>query len=170
MIQRRMISISVALSGSRGGGGMKRATVIIRSKNSAWVIGQALTSLFSQRFTDFDVLVVDEVGRLTRRGVDVLAASEPAMLEALDRLRFDRFFRPDELDPLCDPQEPLLELLFERRERDWSSRSIIESRTPGRTPFPPTLSSNSASTALTEAGVTPAKSRVAGRRRSDGES
>jgi type IV pilus assembly protein PilB len=33
-----------------------------------------------------DVLTVDEVGRLTGRAVEVMAASEPAMLEALDRV------------------------------------------------------------------------------------
>ncbi len=34
----------------------------------------------------FDVLAVDEVGRLTRRSVDVVAAPEPALLRALDRV------------------------------------------------------------------------------------
>jgi type II secretory ATPase GspE/PulE/Tfp pilus assembly ATPase PilB-like protein len=33
-----------------------------------------------------DVLTVDEVGRLTGRSVEILAASEPAILEALDRV------------------------------------------------------------------------------------
>jgi rhamnosyltransferase len=36
-----------------------RVTVIMRSKNAAWVIGQALTGLFSQRRKDFELLVVD---------------------------------------------------------------------------------------------------------------
>ncbi len=39
---------------------MRRSvTVIMRSKNSAWVIGQALTGLFSQHRRDFELLLVD---------------------------------------------------------------------------------------------------------------
>jgi rhamnosyltransferase len=37
----------------------RKVTVIMRSKNSAWVIGQALTGLFSQHHRDFELLVVD---------------------------------------------------------------------------------------------------------------
>lgn len=36
-----------------------KATVIMRSKNAAWVIGQALAGLHAQRFTDFELIVVD---------------------------------------------------------------------------------------------------------------
>ncbi|WP_309888477.1 glycosyltransferase family A protein [Archangium sp.] len=36
-----------------------RITVIMRSKNSAWVIGQALSGLFSQHRRDFELLLVD---------------------------------------------------------------------------------------------------------------
>jgi len=36
-----------------------RVSVIMRSRNSAWCIQEALTGLFSQRFRDFDLLVVD---------------------------------------------------------------------------------------------------------------
>lgn len=36
-----------------------RVTVIMRSKNSAWVIGQALAGLFSQHRRDFELLLVD---------------------------------------------------------------------------------------------------------------
>jgi rhamnosyltransferase len=36
-----------------------KVTVIMRSKNSAWVIGQALTGLFSQHRRDFELLLVD---------------------------------------------------------------------------------------------------------------
>jgi rhamnosyltransferase len=36
-----------------------KVTIIMRSKNAAWVIGQALTGLFSQRRQDFELLVVD---------------------------------------------------------------------------------------------------------------
>ncbi|MDX8412420.1 MAG: glycosyltransferase family A protein [Mariprofundaceae bacterium] len=36
-----------------------RVSIIMRSKNSDWVIGQALAGLFSQSFTDFELLVVD---------------------------------------------------------------------------------------------------------------
>lgn len=39
--------------------GHPRVTVIMRSKNSDWVIGQALAGLFSQDFRDFELLVVD---------------------------------------------------------------------------------------------------------------
>lgn len=34
-------------------------SIIMRSKNSAWVIAEALTGLFSQDFRDFELLVVD---------------------------------------------------------------------------------------------------------------
>lgn len=36
-----------------------RVSVIMRSKNSDWVIAQALAGLYSQTFTDFELLVVD---------------------------------------------------------------------------------------------------------------
>ena len=36
-----------------------RVTVIMRSKNADWVIGQALAGLFSQDYTDFELLVID---------------------------------------------------------------------------------------------------------------
>jgi rhamnosyltransferase len=36
-----------------------RVTVVMRSKNSDWVIGQALAALFSQDYDDFELLVVD---------------------------------------------------------------------------------------------------------------
>lgn len=36
-----------------------RVSVIMRSKNSDWVIHQALAALFSQSFTDFELLVLD---------------------------------------------------------------------------------------------------------------
>jgi rhamnosyltransferase len=36
-----------------------RVSIIMRSKDSAWVIGQALAGLFSQRRKDFELLVVD---------------------------------------------------------------------------------------------------------------
>jgi rhamnosyltransferase len=40
-----------------------RVTVIMRSKDSAWVIGQALSGLFSQARKDFELLVVDSGSR-----------------------------------------------------------------------------------------------------------
>lgn len=36
-----------------------RITIIMRTKNAAWVVGQALSALFSQRRRDFELLVVD---------------------------------------------------------------------------------------------------------------
>ena len=36
-----------------------RVSIIIRSRNAAWVIHQTLTALFAQDFREFDVLVVD---------------------------------------------------------------------------------------------------------------
>lgn len=36
-----------------------RATIVMRCKNSDWVIGQALAGLFSQDYLDFELLVVD---------------------------------------------------------------------------------------------------------------
>ncbi|MDP8210917.1 MAG: glycosyltransferase family A protein, partial [Candidatus Stygibacter australis] len=36
-----------------------QVTVIMRSKNSDWVIAQALAALYSQTFQDFELLVVD---------------------------------------------------------------------------------------------------------------
>ena len=38
---------------------MSKVTVIIRCKNSDWVIAQALAGLYSQSFKDFELLVVD---------------------------------------------------------------------------------------------------------------
>ena len=34
-------------------------SIVMRSKNSDWVIGQALEGLFSQEYTHFELLVVD---------------------------------------------------------------------------------------------------------------
>lgn len=47
------------MSGSDPNSRTPRATVIMRSKNSDWVIGQALAGLFAQDFQDFELLVVD---------------------------------------------------------------------------------------------------------------
>ncbi|RKH60515.1 glycosyltransferase family 2 protein [Corallococcus aberystwythensis] len=41
----------------------RKVTVIMRSKDSAWVIGQALSGLFSQVRRDFELLVVDSGSR-----------------------------------------------------------------------------------------------------------
>ncbi|MDY6915376.1 MAG: glycosyltransferase family 2 protein [Candidatus Cloacimonadota bacterium] len=38
---------------------LPKVTVIMRSKNSEWVIGQSLIALFSQNYSDFDLIVVD---------------------------------------------------------------------------------------------------------------
>lgn len=40
-----------------------RVSVIMRCKNSDWVIGQALAGLFSQSFDDFELIVVDSGSR-----------------------------------------------------------------------------------------------------------
>jgi rhamnosyltransferase len=37
----------------------QRVSIIMRSKNSDWVIGEALAALFSQTFQDFELIVVD---------------------------------------------------------------------------------------------------------------
>ncbi len=47
-----------------------RISVIMRSKNSDWVIGQALAGLFSQSFSDFELLVVDSGS--TDRTLDIV--------------------------------------------------------------------------------------------------
>lgn len=36
-----------------------RCSVVMRCKNSDWVIGQALSALYSQRFKDFELIVID---------------------------------------------------------------------------------------------------------------
>jgi len=36
-----------------------RVSVIMRSKNSDWVIGQALAALYSQDYDDFELIVLD---------------------------------------------------------------------------------------------------------------
>ena len=38
---------------------MSRVSVIMRCKNSDWVIGQTLTALFCQSYKDFELIVVD---------------------------------------------------------------------------------------------------------------
>lgn len=40
-------------------GAAPRVSVVMRAKNSDWVIGQALSGLFAQTFTDFELIVVD---------------------------------------------------------------------------------------------------------------
>ncbi|NRB41400.1 MAG: glycosyltransferase, partial [Pseudomonadales bacterium] len=37
----------------------KKISIIMRSKNSDWVIASALAALFSQDFQDFELVVVD---------------------------------------------------------------------------------------------------------------
>lgn len=39
--------------------GKPKVSVIMRSKNSDWVIAQALSGLYSQTFTDFELIIVD---------------------------------------------------------------------------------------------------------------
>ncbi|MDX1932665.1 MAG: glycosyltransferase family A protein, partial [Capsulimonadales bacterium] len=57
-----------------------RATVLMRSKNSDWVIGQALAGLFAQNYTDFELLVVDSGS--TDRTLEYVAAY-PCRLERI---------------------------------------------------------------------------------------
>lgn len=53
---------------------MKKATprvsVIMRTKNADWVVGQALAALYSQTFTDFELIVVDSGS--TDRTLDIV--------------------------------------------------------------------------------------------------
>lgn len=42
---------------------MARVAVVMRTKDSAWVVDQALAGLFAQRFRDFELLVVDSGSR-----------------------------------------------------------------------------------------------------------
>jgi rhamnosyltransferase len=57
------------------------ASVIMRAKNSDWVIAQALAGLFSQRFRDFELLVVDSGS--TDRTLEVVR-QYPGRLERID--------------------------------------------------------------------------------------
>ncbi len=47
-----------------------RVTIIMRSKNCDWVIGQALAGLFSQSYTNFELMVVDSGS--TDRTLDIV--------------------------------------------------------------------------------------------------
>lgn len=51
--------------------GAPRITVIMRTKNSDWVVGQTLAALFSQTVTDFELLVVDSGS--TDRTLEILS-------------------------------------------------------------------------------------------------
>ena len=54
-------------------------SVIMRSKNSDWVIGSALEGLFSQTFTDFELLVVDSGS--TDRTLEIVRAYPCRLVE-----------------------------------------------------------------------------------------
>jgi len=56
----------------------QRCTVIVRSKNSEHVIGQTLSSLFSQDHDDFDLLVVDSGS--TDGTLDIVARFEHSLM------------------------------------------------------------------------------------------
>ncbi len=56
-----------------------RVTVIMRSKNSDWVIGQALAGLFSQDYDDFELLVVDSGS--TNRTLELVRAYPHRLIE-----------------------------------------------------------------------------------------
>ena len=53
-------------------GSAPKISIIMRSKNSDWVIGHALAGLYSQEFTDFELIVVDSGS--TDRTLDIVRA------------------------------------------------------------------------------------------------
>ena len=56
-----------------------RVSVIMRSKNSDWVIDRALSALFSQTFTDFELLVVDSGS--TDRTLEIVQGHPARLIE-----------------------------------------------------------------------------------------
>jgi rhamnosyltransferase len=59
---------------------LPRVTVLMRCKNSDWVIAQALAGLFAQTYTDFELLVVDSGS--TDKTLDIVS-SYPCRLEKI---------------------------------------------------------------------------------------
>ncbi|MBI2425852.1 MAG: glycosyltransferase [Candidatus Hydrogenedentes bacterium] len=53
-------------------GSAPKISIVMRSKNSDWVIGHALAGLYSQEFTDFELIVVDSGS--TDRTLDIVRA------------------------------------------------------------------------------------------------
>ncbi|MCA9581166.1 MAG: glycosyltransferase family 2 protein [Myxococcales bacterium] len=56
-----------------------KVTVVMRSKNSDWVIGQALAGLFSQDYKNFELLVIDSGS--TDRTLDLVRAYPHRLIE-----------------------------------------------------------------------------------------
>jgi len=56
-----------------------KVSIIMRAKNSDWVIGQALAGLFSQKFTDFELLVIDSGS--TDNTLDIVAKYPCRLIE-----------------------------------------------------------------------------------------
>ena len=57
----------------------RRVSIIMRTKNSDWVIAQALAGLFSQTHTNFELIIVEDVGERAA-AEDLAAFDDPRIL------------------------------------------------------------------------------------------
>ena len=73
-----------------------RVTVVMRSKNSDWVIAQSLAGLFSQAYRDFELLVVDSGS--TDRTLEIVAHYPHRLIE----IPADAYFPGKVLNQACE--------------------------------------------------------------------
>ena len=78
---------------------MPKVSIIMRCKNSDWVIGQALASLYSQDFKDFELIIVDSGS--TDKTLDIIKEFPHKLIE----IQPQQYYPGSVLNMACEEAE-----------------------------------------------------------------